>query len=156
MFDSLAFKDAPPIALLKKAVLLMLALCFITALASGHRAYFQVRSLELRVTESVLRNGSVIQTDVVASGRTPVTVRLELVQDAHTETLAVHLMPDNEWAAFDPRPQRASHKLAITSEILSRFQTGAAHLRATATGRPQWTRLPPPTVRESTVTIERE
>jgi hypothetical protein len=40
-------------------------------------------------------------------------------------------------------------------ELLARFQMGAAKVRATAAGRRQWTRLPPPEVREITVGIER-
>jgi hypothetical protein len=134
----------------------LLALCFITALASGYRAYFQVLSLELHLTEPTLSNGSIIQTSVVASGRTLVDVRLELIQGAHSETLALQRVPGNVWAAFDPRPQRASQSVALTPELLARFQTGAAQLRATATGRPQWTRLPPPTVRELTIDIKHE
>lgn len=156
MFDSLSFQDARPIALMKKAVLSLLALCFVTAVVSGHRAYYQVRSLELRVAEPILRDGSVIQTAVVGSGRTHVDVRLELIQGAHSETIAVQRVPGNDWAAFDPRPRRASNRVVLTPEILSRFPAGTAKVRATATGRPQWTRLPPPLVRETAVEIRHE
>lgn len=156
MFDALPSRDARPVALLKKAALVLFALCLVTALASGYRAYFQVYSLELRVDEPVLRGGSVIRTEVVGSGRTLVSVRLELTQGGHSETLAVQHVPDNDWAALDPRPQRASQTIALTPEFLSRFTEGAATLRATATGRPQWTRLPPPLVREAAVELRRE
>jgi hypothetical protein len=156
MFDALHPGDARPVALLKKATLVLLALGLVTALASGYRAYFQVYSLELRVDGPVLRGGSVIRTDAVASGRTTVSVRVELIQGARSETLAVHLVPGNDWASFDPRPRRASQTVALTPELLARFGAGAATLRATATGRPQWTRLPPPLVREAAVEIRRE
>ena len=155
MFDSLSYHDAWPVAWLKRAVLLCLTLCFLTALVSGHRAYYQVRSLELQLAEPVLRSGSVIQTAVAGSGRTTVAVRLELIQGAHSETLAVQHVRGNEWAAFDPRPQRASQRVVLTPELLARCQAGAAKVRATATGRPQWLRLPPPVVRESAVEIRR-
>ena len=134
----------------------MLAFCLLTALASGYRAYFQVLSLELRLDEPVLHKGSIIQTAVVGSGRTSIDVRLELIQGAHSETLAVQRVPGNKWAAFDPRPQRASQSVTLTPELLERFQEGAAQVRASATGRPQWMRLPPPTVREITVEIQHE
>jgi hypothetical protein len=75
---------------LRRATLALLAVCFVTALASGHRAYFQVRGLEMRVDGPLLRAGSVVETEVVSSGRTHVNVRVELVQGSHAETLAVY------------------------------------------------------------------
>jgi hypothetical protein len=45
MFDSLPSKESRPLALLRRATLALLSVCFVTALASGHRAYFQVRDL---------------------------------------------------------------------------------------------------------------
>ena len=156
MFDNLTVKESWPLLLLKRATLLFLALCFVTAMTSAHRAYFQVRSLELRVAEPVLRAGSVVETEVVISGRTTADVRVELIQDARALTLAVQRVPGNEWAAIDPRTQRAAQSITLTPEDLSHFHTGTASLRATATGRPQWLRLPPPTVREFLVVIRRE
>jgi hypothetical protein len=38
--------------------------------------------------------------------------------------------------------------------MLARFEPGTATLRATAVGRPQWLRVPPPTVREQPVIIQ--
>jgi hypothetical protein len=156
MFDGLSSRDARPIALLKKSALILLALFAVTGAVSAHRAYYQVRSLELQLTDHVLGNGSVIQTALVGSGRTTIDVRLELIQGSHSETLAVQRVPGNEWAFFDPRPRRASQRVVVTPEDLARFMTGAAKVRATATGRPQWTRLPPPTVREIAVEIRRQ
>jgi hypothetical protein len=156
MFDSLSFQDARPIALMKKAILILLALCFVTALVSGYRAYYQVRSLDLQLTEPILRNGSVIQIAVVGSGRTTIDVRLELIQGTRSETLAVKHLPGNNWASFDPRSTSGSYRVVLTPDLLARFRTGPAKVRAIATGRPQWTRLPPPEVREITVEIEHE
>ncbi|HEV7892680.1 MAG TPA: hypothetical protein VGP08_18850 [Pyrinomonadaceae bacterium] len=153
MFESLDLKESRPLVLLRRAALAFLALCSVTALASGHRAYFQVRGLELRVDTPALRAGSVVETEVVSSGRTHVDVRVELVQGSHAETLAVQSVRGNEWGSIDPRTQRASQRVLLTPEVLSRFEAGAAVLRATATGRPQWMRLPPPTVRETAVEI---
>ena len=156
MFDNLSFQDARPIALMKKAILILLALCFVTALVSGYRAYYQVRSLELQLTEPTLRKGSVIQIAVVGSGRTTIDVRLELVQGTHSETLAVQHLSGNDWASFDPRSTRGSYSVMLTPDLLAHFHNGPAKLQAIATGRRQWTRLPPPEVREITVEIERE
>ena len=156
MFDSLSFQDARPIAIMKRAMLVFSALCFVTALSSGYRAYYQVRNLEIDLTDPILHNGSVIQTRVVSSGRTMVDVRLELIQGTHSETLAVQHLPGNDWGSIDPRPQHASQRALLTPELLARFRTGAAQVRATAIGRPQWTRLPPPTVREIAVEIRHD
>lgn len=156
MFDGLPDRDPRGVAFLKKATLTFVACCAATALLSGYRAWVQVRGLELRVEDATLRGGSVVRTSVVISGRATVEVRLELIQGARVETLAVQNVPGNEWAAIDPRPRAASQSVGVTPETLERFSEGAALVRATATGRPQWTRLPPPTVRETRVEIRRE
>ncbi len=155
MFDSLSVKDSRPMAFLKKAVLVFLGLFLIIGIVSAHRAYFQVRSLELQA-ERILHSGSTIQSTVVSSGRTYADVRLELRQGSHSETLAMQTVPGNEYGFFDPRTQRASQTVTLTPEILSRFEAGAAQLRVTAHGRSQWTRVPPPVVRELDIVIERE
>jgi hypothetical protein len=155
MFDSLSVKDSRPMAFLKKAVLIFLVVFLLIGIVSSHRAYFQVRGLELHA-ERLLHNGSTIQTTVISSGRTYVDVQIELRQGAHSETLAVQRVPGNEYGFFDPRTQQASQTVALTPEILARFAAGPAQLRATAHGHSQWTRVPPPVVRELDVVIERE
>jgi hypothetical protein len=156
MFESLDLKESRPLALLRRAALAFLALCSVTALASGYRAYFQVRGLELRVDAPVLRAGAAVEMEMVSSGRTHVDVRVELIQGTHAETLTAQTVPGNEWGSIDPRTRHGIQKVTLTPEVLSRFREGAAVLRATATGRPQWMRLPPPTVRETAVEIRRE
>jgi hypothetical protein len=156
MFDNISLPESRPTVLLKRAVLVLLAACLVTGFVSAYRAYYQVRWLELRLAESVLREGSVVEVAVSGSGRTSIDVRVELIQGTHSETLSVRSMRGNEWAAFDPRPRTASQSVVLTPEQLSRFRNGAASVRATATGRPQWTRLPPPTVREAAVEVRRD
>lgn len=156
MFDGLPARESRTLAALKRAAVALLALCVVTAAASGYRAYYQVRSLELRPGGPALREGSVVRFEVSGSGRTTIDVRVELIQGEHSETLAERRLPGNEWAAFDPRPTNASHAVGLTPGHLARFRNGAAKVRATATGRPQWTRLPPPTVREAAVEILRD
>jgi hypothetical protein len=156
MFDSVNVRDARPVALMKRAVWPLLALCLLAALSSGYRAYYQVYGLELHLTESTLRDGSAVRVAVVGSGRTTIDVRVELVQGEHSETLTSQQMRGNDWASFDPRPRKSSQTVLLTSQQLAHFLPGPATLRATATGRPQWLRLPPPTVREQPVEIRRE
>lgn len=83
-------------------------------------------------------------------------MQVDLIQGTHSERLLkLHLM-GNELAFFDPRKQHASGSAVLTSQTLSRFQPGPARLRAVATGRHQWMRLPPPTMREMAVEIRYE
>ena len=155
MFDSLSVKESRPMAFLKRVIQIFLALFLITGIVSAHRAYFQVRSLELHA-ERVLHSGSSVQTMVVSSGRTYVDVQLELVQSSHSETLAVQRVPGNEYGFFDPRTQRATQMVLLTPEMLARFEAGPAQLRATAHGHSQWTRVPPPVVSQLDIEIEHE
>ena len=155
MFDGLSPRDSRSVFLMKRAVLLLVALCLVTAAASGYRAYYQVYGLELELTEATLREGSSVRVEATGSGRTTIDVKVELIQDSRSETLATQQTRGNDWASFDPRPRRASQTVVLTSEQLARFRNGPATLRATATGRPQWMRLPPPTVRETAVEIRR-
>lgn len=133
-----------------------LAVCFVVAMLSGHRAYFQVRSLDLVSSGKVLRGGSSVRASVVTSGRTFARVRLELIQGAHAEKLAEQVVPKNEWAAIDPRQQRATLTATLTPELLARFEAGPALLRATALGGSQWLRVPPPEVRDLEVEVQAE
>lgn len=112
-----------------------------------------MKSLQLQSTDSILRSGSTVETAVVSYARVPIEVRLELVQGNHSETLAVYQVPKNSWAFLDPRTQQASQNANLSDDVLSRFEAGKVLLRATATGRLQLTRLPPPLVRELVVEI---
>jgi hypothetical protein len=155
MFEQSSTREKGLVVLLRRAFLFVAGLYCVIALLAGYRAWFQVKSLELQAAESILHTGSAVKTRVVTYARTPVEVRLELIQGAHSETLAVQNVMDNYWAFIDPRPQQGSQTAVLSDEVLGHFQTGRAQLRATATGRPQWTRLPPPVVRELPVEIQR-
>jgi hypothetical protein len=153
MFDELTIHDAWPILWLKRLFVFVIVLLLVIGAVSSHRAYFQVRSLELTAPHS-LTAGSVVNAAVVGSGRTQVDVEVDLIQGTHSERL-VHLhLTGNKLAFFDPRTQHGSDSVALTAETLSNFQPGPARLRAVATGCEQWTRLPPPTVRELEVEIK--
>lgn len=143
------------IVLLKRTILAFLAVNLVVALLSGHRAYFQVRSLELSSPEHIPHGGLTIETSVVTSGRTFVDLKLEMIQGAHTEPLAARQVMKNRFASYDPRTQRAALTVTLTPELLARFEDGPARVRATATGSAQWLRVPPPEVREIAVELRR-
>ena len=153
MFDVLTIRDAWPILWLKRVFVFVIVALLVIGAVSSHRAYFQVRSLELNAPH-VLTAGAVVNTSVVGSGRTQVDVDVDLIQGTHSERLMHLHLTGNNLAFFDPRTQHGSDSVVLTSETLSKFQPGPARLRAVATGCEQWTRLPPPTVRELEVEIK--
>lgn len=154
MFEPLTIPEARPIVWLKHFFRIVIGVLLVIGLISSHRAYFQVRSLELKAPQS-LSAGAIVETSVVSSGRTTVDVDVDLVQGSHSERLFSLRVPGNELGFFDPRTQHGSKSLMLTPELLSKFQPGAARLRSVATGRHQWFRLPPPTVRELDVELVR-
>lgn len=156
LFEPIRIEDSRLIALLQRAILVFIAAHVIIFAISGYRAYFQVRRLELTATERVVRSASAIHSAVVSYARGPVDVQIELIQGEHSETLAKLSTRPNEWSLYDPRTQSAEVTVMLTPELLASFQAGAALVRATAVGRPQWTRLPPPVVRELAVEIQSE
>ncbi|HEX3251499.1 MAG TPA: hypothetical protein VHS05_18835 [Pyrinomonadaceae bacterium] len=152
MFDSLTIPEARPIVWLKRVFLVVIVVLLAIGMVSSHRAYFQVRSLELKAPHT-LAPGSSIEAAVVSSGRTTVDVDVDLIQGTHSERLFTYRLRGNELGFFDPRTKNASRNIILTSDFLAKFQPGAARLRSVATGREQWTRLPPPTVRELEVEL---
>jgi len=155
MFEPLPIRDAKPIAILKKVFVLMIVGLLGIGAISSYRAYFQVWGLEVRAEKQVSA-GSSVNVLVTSSGRTPVDVKVELIQGTTAETLFTVKVRGNELGFFDPRPQHATQQGYITNSQLKSFATGAATIRATATGRPQWMRLPPPTVRDLAVELRRD
>jgi hypothetical protein len=127
----------------------------VIGMISAYRAFYQVHNVEIQ-SDNVLRSGSAITTSVVSYARGPVDVRIELVQDGRSATVAAMRVRGNEWALFDPRTQHGSQTNVLTAEVLKQFANGKAIVRATAVGRPQWGRLPPPLIRERTVNIQRD
>ena len=155
MFDELTIHEARPILWLKRLFVFVIVLLLVIGAVSSHRAYFQVRSLELNAPQS-LSAGSVVKMSVVGSGRTMLDVDVDLIQGTHSERLLHVHLTGNELAFFNPRTQHGSDSVVLTSETLSKFEPGPARLHAVATGREQWTRLPPPTVREMEVEIQNQ
>lgn len=140
------------LTLLKRFLLLIVAFHLLVGLLSSYRAYYQIHSLDI-VTNPVLQPGSVVQTKVVTYGRSFADVKLELIQDGLVVTLHEQRVAANEFGFYDPRTQKAEFSVSMTSQTLERFAPGPALLRATAVGRHQWMRLPPPVVRQMPVEI---
>ena len=168
MFQPLPGQRPFVFALLKRLCLVGLSTYFVIGLISAYRAWYQVKSLDVGLAgfgslfvpndpraQSVggVAIGSVFEAHLVSYARTHIDVRLELIQGSKVETLKLETLPGNEWGFWDPRTRQRSFKATLTDEVLSHFQPGGATLRATATGRHQWMRLPPPVVREMTVEL---
>jgi hypothetical protein len=145
---------SPMLIVFRRVVVLVLTAFVLIGMVSTYRAWYQIKSLELSA-DSVMRAGSVIQTKVITYGRTPVDVQVELIQGSHSETIATYAVRANNWAFFNPRTRHASQNAFLTQGVLVDFEPGPAFLRATATGRHQWTRLPPPLIRTTNVEIQR-
>jgi hypothetical protein len=152
MFESLTIPEARPMVWLKRVFAFVFVALLTIGMVSSYRAYVQVRSLDLTAPHT-LSVGSMVTTSVVTSGRTHVNVDVDLIQGAQSQRLVALLVRGNELGFFDPRTQHGLENFTITSDVLSRFKPGSARLRAVATGRHQWFRLPPPTVREFEVVI---
>lgn len=156
MFAIVSRKKSRARTFLKGTLAILLVAYLSIGLMAAYRAWFQVKSLEVKTDSPILKPGSTIQTTLVSYARTTIDVRVELVQGAHAETIATIHLRGNEWAFFDPRNRQASQATVVNDDLLNRLERGTAKLRATAVGREQWTRLPPPEVRELTVEIQQD
>jgi hypothetical protein len=140
------------LTLFKRLLLLIVAFHLLVGVVSSYRAYYQIHSLDI-FSNQILEPGSMVQTKVVTYGRSFADVKLELIQGSLAVTLHDQRVAANEFGFYDPRMQQAEFSVSITPQTLERFAPGPALLRATAVGRHQWMRLPPPVVREMTVEI---
>jgi hypothetical protein len=148
-------RQPPSMRVLKWIVVPFVCVHVVLASFSGYRAIVQVYSLDLRASGPTLRPGSTVTFDVASSGRVWVHVDVELRQGQRAETLAVHWIPTHTTPSYDPRTIRGHVELTLTPEQLARLEPGPAVVRATAHGRSQWLRTPPPVVRELGVNVER-
>ena len=149
------YEQPKSMVILKWIILPLLVVHVVLASWSGYRAIVQVYSVDLTVADSVIRAGSPVTYSAVGSGRVTVTLHLELLQDSLKQPLGQQMINTNTTPSYDPRPIRGGATVSVTPEMLARFAPGAATIRATAIGRAQWLRTPPPTVREIPVVIEK-
>ena len=150
--DRFAQRTRPPAIyrVLRLGTLALVAVWVPLAAWSGYRAIVQIFRLDVDVPERVAA-GTLVRANVVTSGRTHADVSIALVQGAQVRPVASRFIRGNSDGALDPRPRRDSLVVALTTEQLAGWGPGPLVLRATAVGRSQWLRLPPPTVREVTV-----
>jgi hypothetical protein len=148
VFDSLSNKLPRPLLILKRVGRVLVGTYLIIGAFATWRSYYQVHSLDLQTDSAVLRPDSTITTKLVSYARNKIDVRLELIQDSHSEVIASELVLSNEWALLDPRIRSSSHTIVLSQELLDHFEAKPIRVRVTATGRPQWGREPPPVVRE--------
>jgi hypothetical protein len=153
MFET-SVKPLRWVTVMKRVCIPLLTLYLIIGAISAYRAWYQVRRLNLSVANPVLRAGSAVDYSVVSYARTTLDVRVELIQGTHAELIGAIFLRGNDWGFFDPRNKSAAKTTFVPADLLSRFDEGNAVVRATATGREQWTRLPPPVIREVPVVIQ--
>jgi len=152
-FESLVIPETQWLVVFKRVVLAVVAVHLIVGAVSSYRAWFQVHSVEITTSDKIIHEGSTVQTSVVTYGRTPVDVTLDLIQDGRVVTLDQQRVHPNQFGFYDPRTQSLSFACVLKPEHIVGFYNGPAILRATAIGRHQWMRLPPPFVRELPVLI---
>jgi hypothetical protein len=139
----------------KRACVTVAGVYLVLGMIAAYRALVQVHSLEISSPE-VIQPGSEVNAMVVSYARVPLDWRIELVQDGHSEVIAVQRVPKNEWALLDPRTRESTQTGIVTADILGRFTDGKAIVRATVERRQQLGRHPPPVVREHVVELRRE
>ena len=147
------FEESRGYRLAKRAVLWFILVQLPIGALSSYRAWVQIKALTLSTTSSTLASGVVVRSELVSWARTESDARIELVQGGHVEMLGEVYVSRNHEPVFDPRPRSGSVVVTLTPAMLAGFDAGAATLRASAVGRPQWLRVPPPTIREQPVTI---
>ena len=147
------FEESRASRLGKRAVLWFILLQLPIGALSSYRAWVQIKELTLTTTSSTLAPGVVVRSNLVSWARVESDARIELVQGPRVTMLGEVYLPRNHEPVFDPRPQHGAVVVALTPSMLDGFEAGTAMLRATAVGRPQWLRVPPPTVREQPVPI---
>ncbi|HXK10245.1 MAG TPA: hypothetical protein VMT70_11415 [Vicinamibacteria bacterium] len=117
------------------------------ALAS-YRAYQPVYSVTIRIGVVALEPGADIRVETVTSGRGPVTIRVEIVQGSHAETVAIDHVASRQWAFWDFRLVRRATHARASRALLSRFEAGPVVVRATVQGARAWLRQPPAVVED--------
>ena len=123
---------------------------------SGYRAWVQVRSVELSANSDRAAPGTRIITHVVTSGRIPVSVEIVATQGRRRVLLGSMSIPSNDEAIYDPRFRRDSLTITLSGVSLANLSPGPAVVVATALGRPQFARMPPPVADTLSVTVPEE
>ena len=130
------------------ALLSSLAVFLAVGAVASLRAYQPVYGVMIELGQAALQAGSPIRVDTVTSGRGPVSIRVEIVQGSHVETVAIDHIASRRWAFWDFRLVRRSTQATASPALLGRFEPGPVVVRATVVGARAWLRQPPPVVEE--------
>jgi hypothetical protein len=149
------FEESRASRLGKRVVLWFVLLQLPIGALSSYRAWVQIKDLSLSTTSGILKPGVVVRANLASWARVESDARIELVQGTRVAMLGEVYLPRNHEPVYDPRPKYGSVAVTLTPAMLSEFERGPAVLRASAVGRPQWLRVPPPTIREQSVSIDR-
>ncbi len=141
------------VRVVKRVVLIIALLYGAVGIWSVYRAWAQVQVLDVKLMSTSLRPGMPSVVRVVTSGLTYVTVRFDLVQGSHSETLADLRVAPSPKGIFSPGKRQGSMMPSFTAEFLAKFQPGPAIVRTTATGVPKWYLSPAPLVQEVPVVV---
>lgn len=149
------FGEPASYRVVRRGVIALVSLHAVLALWSGYRAIWQVWRLEVRISTPVVHAGSVVSVVALTSRRVPNPIVVELRQGARAETLIARRARQNDLAVYNPRFYHTRDSVTLTPAHLARFAPGPASLRITGMGVSQFLHVPPPVVRETTVTIAR-
>ena len=103
LFAELASPETRGLVFLKRAFLAVIVFHLLIGLVSSYRAWFQIHSVNLKASENVIHEGSIMQTSVVSYGRTSVDVTMELIQGGSVVALDQQRVRPNEFGFYDPR-----------------------------------------------------
>jgi hypothetical protein len=142
-------------AVARAAVVSLVAVLLAVGVLAGYRAMFPVKSVTIALVDSALRAGSGVRVDTVASGRAPISIRVEIVQGSHSETMVLDRIVARRWPFWDTRLVQHSTYAMVSQEMIGRFDAGPATLRATVTGTAVWKYRPAPVIREVTAAVPR-
>jgi hypothetical protein len=117
------------------------------------RRIWQVLRVDVAPSSTVLVPGSMVSIDVVTTGEVRNRILLELVQGSRARTLLDFQSRLSAVNTLDPRLFRYTPSVAITPDVLSQFDAGAATLRLTGFGGSKLLRVPPPRTREVSVQL---
>lgn len=142
-----------PGRLARVALLSSLAVFLAVGAVASLRAYQPVYGVTIELGQPVLQPGSPFRVDTVTSGRGPVSIRVEIVQGRHAETVAIDHIASRRWAFWDFRLVRRSTQATASPALLGRFEPGPVVVRATVVGARAWLRQPSAVVEEVTTRL---
>lgn len=138
---------------LKRVCIAAISIHMVFASWSLYRRLVQILRIEVAASSPTLTPGATISYDIVTSGEVSNVMRLELVQDNHSEVLREERARVATISAYDPRLFEYVRTTTLTRDLLARFKPGPAVVRLTGFGGQKLLQTPEPKVRELPVRI---